>query len=116
PAVVGTGTGSETLTDGALVTVSCAEGDEGKIYEGEVDFDVQRIELDSMPELPVKVMMNVASPDRAFAFASLPNHGVGLARLEFIINNAVGVHPNALLAYPEVPADIAAAIEQRAAG
>ena len=116
PAVVGTDTGSEILSDGSLVTVSCAEGDEGKIYQGEVDFDVQRIELDAMPQLPVKVMMNVASPDRAFAFAALPNHGVGLARLEFIINNAVGVHPNALLAYPDVPADLAAQIEQRAAG
>jgi len=116
PAVVGTGSGSDDLVDGAEVTVSCAEGDEGKVYEGLVDFDVQRIELDSMPDLPVDIMMNVASPDRAFAFASLPNRGVGLARLEFIINNAVGVHPNALLAYPDVPADVKTEIERRIAG
>ena len=116
PAVVGTGDGSATLVDGSVVTVSCAEGDEGKIYQGELEFDVQSVELDAMPELPVKVMMNVASPDRAFAFAALPNHGVGLARLEFIIANAVGVHPNALLAYPEVPAEVGAEIERRAAG
>jgi len=116
PAVVGTGQGSAILRDGAIVTVSCAEGDEGKVYDGELDFDVQSIELDAMPALPVKVMMNVASPDRAFGFASLPNHGVGLARLEFIINNAVGVHPNALIDYPEVPAEVAEEIERRAAG
>ncbi|HLU83629.1 MAG TPA: phosphoenolpyruvate synthase, partial [Trueperaceae bacterium] len=116
PAVVGTGTGSEELVDGAEVTVSCAEGDEGRVYEGLVDFDVQRIELDAMPELPVDIMMNVASPDRAFAFASLPNRGVGLARLEFIINNAVGVHPNALLAYPDVPTDVRTEIERKMAG
>src|SRR5690606_5331662 len=115
-AVVGTGTGSEELVDGAEVTVSCAEGDEGRVYEGLVDFDVQRIELDAMPELPVDIMMNVASPDRAFAFASLPNRGVGLARLEFIINNAVGVHPNALLAYPDVPTDVRTEIERKMAG
>ena len=116
PAVVGTGDGTDTLQDGAVVTVSCAEGDEGKVYQGEQEFDVQKIELDAMPELPVKVMMNVASPDRAFAFASIPNHGVGLARLEFIINNAVGVHPNALYAWPEVPEEVKAEIEVRAAG
>ncbi|HET8986502.1 MAG TPA: phosphoenolpyruvate synthase, partial [Trueperaceae bacterium] len=116
PAVVGTGSGSDVLVDGLEVTVSCAEGDEGRVYEGLVDFDVQRVELDSMPDLPVDIMMNVASPDRAFAFASLPNRGVGLARLEFIINNAVGVHPNALLAYPDVPADVKAEIDRRTAG
>ncbi len=116
PAVVGTGDGTETLEDGAVVTVSCAEGDEGKIYAGEQDFDIQKIELDAMPELPVKVMMNVASPDRAFAFAAIPNHGVGLARLEFIVNNAVGVHPNALYAWPDVTDEVKAEIETRAAG
>ncbi len=116
PAVVGTGSGSDDLVDGALVTVSCAEGDEGRVYDGAIDFDVQRVELDAMPELPVKIMMNVASPDRAFAFASLPHRGVGLARLEFIINNAVGVHPNALLDYPNVPEDVAREIERRVAG
>jgi len=116
PAVVGTGHGTDVLKDGAVVTVSCAEGDEGKVYAGELDYDVQDIELDAMPELPVKVMMNVASPDRAFAFAAIPNHGVGLARLEFIINNAVGVHPNALMAWPDVPDEVKAEIETRAAG
>ena len=116
PAVVGTGTGSNDLADGVQVTVSCAEGDEGRVYDGAIDFDVQRIELDAMPDLPVRIMMNVASPDRAFAFAALPHRGVGLARLEFIINNAVGVHPNALLDYPDVPDDVARAIERRVAG
>ena len=116
PAVVGTGDATEALTDGDVVTVSCAEGDEGKVYAGALEYDVQDIELDAMPELPVKVMMNVASPERAFAFAAIPNHGVGLARLEFIINNAVGVHPNALMAWPDVPEDVKAEIEARAAG
>ena len=116
PAVVGTGDATEALTDGDVVTVSCAEGDEGKVYAGALEYDVQDIELDAMPELPVKVMMNVASPERAFAFAAIPNHGVGLARLEFIINNAVGVHPNALMAWPDVPEDVKAEIEVRSAG
>jgi pyruvate,water dikinase len=116
PAVVGTGDATDVLQDGALVTVSCAEGEEGKVYAGAVDYDVQDIELDAMPDLPVKVMMNVASPERAFAFSGIPNHGVGLARVEFIINNAVGVHPNALMAYPDVPADVKAEIEARTSG
>ena len=116
PAVVGTGDATEVLADGSVVTVSCAEGEEGKVYAGRVEYDVQDIELDAMPELPVKIMMNVASPERAFAFAGIPNHGVGLARVEFIINNAVGVHPNALMAYPDVPEDVRAAIEERSAG
>ncbi len=116
PAVVGTGDGTDVLADGAEVTVSCAEGDEGKVYEGRQEFDVQQIELDAMPELPVKLMMNVASPDRAFAFAAIPNQGVGLARLEFIVNNAVGVHPNALHAWPDVTEEVKREIEVRAAG
>lgn len=116
PAVVGTGDGSSLLTDGAEVTVVCAEGDEGRVYAGTLAFDLQRIELDSMPELPVQVSMNVASPERAFAFAALPNHGVGLARLEFIVSNAIGIHPNALLAYPDVPEKVRAEIEARTAG
>ncbi len=116
PAVVGTGDGTDVLRDGAVVTVSCAEGDEGKVYAGELAYDVQDIELDAMPELPVKVMMNVASPERAFAFAAIPNHGVGLARLEFIVNNAVAVHPNALMAWPNVPDEVKAEIEARTAG
>ncbi len=116
PAVVGTTDGSRRLEDGAEVTVSCAEGDEGRVYAGRPRYDVERIELDRMPELPVRLMMNVASPDRAFAFARLPNHGVGLARLEFIINNDVGVHPRALLAYPDVPPAVREGIERRIAG
>ncbi len=116
PAVVGTGDGSRALPDGAEVTVVCAEGDEGRVYAGTLDFDVQRVELDSLPELSVQVSLNVASPERAFAFAGLPNHGVGLARLEFIVSNQIGVHPNALLAYPDVPDEVRVAIEERAAG
>jgi pyruvate,water dikinase len=116
PAVVGTEAGTEVLPDGDEVTVSCAEGDEGRIYRGAVAFDVERVELDAMPDLPVRIMMNVASPERAFAFAGLPHRGVGLARLEFIVNNAVGVHPNALLAYPEVPEAIRTEIDRRCAG
>lgn len=116
PAVVGTGDGTSLLTDGVDVTVSCAEGDTGYVYEGILDHEVLRIELDSMPEPPTKIMMNVASPDRAFSFAQLPNAGVGLARVEFVINNVIGVHPRALLDYPDVPPDVAAQIENRTAG
>ncbi len=97
PAVVGTTTGTRELTDGREVTVSCAEGDTGLVYEGVLDFDVERTELDKMPEIPVKIMMNVGTPEQAFSFASLPHSGVGLARLEFIINRQIGVHPKALL-------------------
>src|SRR5690606_10498979 len=116
PAVVGTGHGTDVLKDGAVVTVSCPEGDEGKVYAGELDYDVQDIELDAMPELPVKVMMTLASPDGACSCAAVPNDGVGLARLEFIINNAGGVHPNAMMAWPDVPDEVKAEIETRAAG
>jgi len=116
PAVVGTGDGTERLAGGVDVTVSCAEGDEGRVYRGQPRYDVERVELDRMPELPVDLMMNVASPDRAFAFARLPNRGVGLARLEFIINNDIGVHPRALLAYPDVPPKVREGIERRSAG
>ena len=116
PAVVGSGDATALLKDGDEVTVSCAEGDEGNVYQGHPRFDVERIELDRMPELPVGLMMNVASPDRAFSFAQLPNRGVGLARLEFIINNDVGVHPKALLAYPDVPAEVRQEIDRRSAG
>jgi len=116
PAVVGTGDGTERLTGGVDVTVSCAEGDEGRVYRGRPRYEVERVELDRMPEIPVDLMMNVASPDRAFAFAQLPNRGVGLARLEFIINNDIGVHPRALLAYPDVPQKVREGIERRSAG
>lgn len=97
PAVVGTGSATSDLADGREVTVSCAEGDTGLVYEGLLDFDVERTELEAMPEVPVKIMMNVGTPEQAFAFAQLPHRGVGLARLEFIINRQIGVHPKALL-------------------
>ncbi|SDC82278.1 phosphoenolpyruvate synthase [Nocardioides lianchengensis] len=97
PAVVGTGSATKTLADGREVTVSCAEGDTGLVYEGLLDFDVERTELDAMPDVPVKIMMNVGTPEQAFAFSRLPNKGVGLARLEFIINRQIGIHPKALL-------------------
>jgi pyruvate,water dikinase len=116
PAVVGCGDATETILDGADVTVSCAEGDEGYIYEGRLDFEETSIELDSLPEIPVKIMMNVGNPDRAFDFANIPNHGVGLARLEFIINRMIGVHPQALLEYDALDADTKAAIDDQMAG
>ncbi|MCL8026139.1 phosphoenolpyruvate synthase [Nocardioides bruguierae] len=97
PAVVGTGDATRTLTDGTAVTVSCAEGDTGLVYAGAIDFSVERTELDTMPEVPVKIMMNVGTPEQAFAFSRLPHAGVGLARLEFIINRQIGIHPKALL-------------------
>ncbi|UXM93649.1 phosphoenolpyruvate synthase [Paenarthrobacter sp. JL.01a] len=98
PAVVGTGYASQILKDGTPVTVSCAEGEAGLVYEGLLEYSLQETSLDTMPEAPVKIMMNVGTPEQAFSFAKLPNHGVGLARLEFIINRQIGVHPNALLA------------------
>ncbi len=115
PAVVGCGDATEKVKDGQPVTVSCAEGDTGFIYDGILDFELKRIELDSMPDLPLKVMMNVGNPERAFSFAQIPNAGVGLARLEFIINNMVGIHPQALLQLDRVPADVRAEIEERIA-
>ncbi len=97
PAVVGTGAATRELADGRQVTVSCAEGDTGFIYDGLLDFSVQETAMESMPEIPVGIMMNVGTPDQAFAFAKLPNAGIGLARLEFIINRQIGIHPKALL-------------------
>jgi pyruvate,water dikinase len=116
PAVVGCGDATETIADGATVTVSCAEGDEGFVYEGELEFEKQQIELDSLPDIPVKIMMNVGNPDRAFDFASIPNSGVGLARLEFIINRMIGVHPQALLEYDQVGSETREAIDEQMAG
>ncbi|GAA1263291.1 phosphoenolpyruvate synthase [Arthrobacter pascens] len=98
PAVVGTGNASRVLGDGSPVTVSCAEGEAGFVYEGILDYTLQETSLDTMPPAPVKIMMNVGTPEQAFSFSRLPNHGVGLARLEFIINRQIGIHPNALLA------------------
>ncbi|HUD96825.1 MAG TPA: phosphoenolpyruvate synthase [Woeseiaceae bacterium] len=116
PAVVGCGDATTRIKDGIDVTVSCAEGDEGYIYEGRLQFEESEIELDSLPEIPVKIMMNVGNPDRAFDFSNIPNHGVGLARLEFIINRMIGVHPKALLEYDSLDPDIRAAIDEQMAG
>ncbi len=116
PAIVGCGDATETIKDGIDVTVNCAEGDEGLVYEGRLDFEQTQIELDSLPEIPVKIMMNVGNPDRAFDFANIPNRGVGLARLEFIINRMIGVHPQALLEYEQLDADTRAAIDEQMAG
>ncbi|MFK4133820.1 phosphoenolpyruvate synthase [Pseudomonas luteola] len=116
PAVVGCGNATERLGDGQVVTVSCAEGDAGLIYEGELSFDVRQSSVDAMPDLPFKIMMNVGNPDRAFDFAQLPNAGVGLARLEFIINRMIGVHPKALLNYDSLPLDIKENVDKRTAG
>ncbi|MGB8634540.1 MAG: phosphoenolpyruvate synthase [Rhodanobacteraceae bacterium] len=116
PAVVGTGRGLETIPDGDQVTVSCAEGDTGRIYRGSLDFDRITTDLGDMPEAPLKIMMNVANPERAFDFGQLPNAGIGLARLEMIIASHIGVHPKALLEYEKQDADIKAQIDQRMAG
>ncbi len=116
PAVVGCGSATEAIADGRDVTVSCAEGDEGYVYDGQLDFDETLIELDSLPEIPVKLMMNVGNPDRAFDFANIPNRGVGLARLEFIINRMIGVHPQALLEYDNLDSDTRAAVDDQMAG
>ena len=116
PAVVGCGDATEKIKDGLAVTVSCAEGDEGIVYEGSLDFEETNIEVDSLPDIPVKIMMNVGNPDRAFDFANIPNHGVGLARLEFIINRMIGVHPQALLEYDKLDADTRAAVDDQMAG
>jgi pyruvate,water dikinase len=116
PAVVGAGNATEVLKDGMAVTVSCAEGDTGFIYEGMLDFEIQKNSIESMPKLPFKIMMNVGNPDRAFDFAQLPNQGIGLARLEFIINRMIGVHPKALLNYDTLPRDVKQAVDIRCAG
>ncbi|MBU6491712.1 MAG: phosphoenolpyruvate synthase [Burkholderiales bacterium] len=116
PAVVGCGDATERLKDGSLVTVSCAEGDEGKIYDGLLETEVTEIQRGEMPNIPIKLMMNVGNPQLAFDFAQLPNQGVGLARLEFIINNNIGVHPKAILEYPNVDADLKKAVESVARG
>ncbi len=116
PAVVGCGNATQVLKDGMGVTVSCAEGDTGFIFEGELGFDIRKNSVDAMPELPFKIMMNVGNPDRAFDFAQLPNEGVGLARLEFIINRMIGVHPKALLNFAGLPPEIKESVEKRIAG
>jgi pyruvate,water dikinase len=115
PAVVGCNDATDRIPDGADVTVSCAEGDTGYIFQGALDFEHKTAELDKMPDVPVKVMMNVGNPERAFAFAATPNAGIGLARLEFIINNTIGIHPKALLELDALPEDLQAKIRPRIA-
>ena len=116
PAVVGCGHATEVLKEGMLVTVSCAEGDTGFIYDGLLETEVSEVQRGLMPEIPVKIMMNVGNPQLAFDFCQLPNQGVGLARLEFIINNNIGVHPKAILDYPNIDADLKKAVESVARG
>ena len=116
PAVVGCGEATRRLKDGQQVTVSCAEGDTGNVYEGLIPFEVTTRARGEMPRIPVKITMNVGNPELAFEFAQLPNAGVGLARLEFIINNEIGVHPRACLEYPALPAPLKGKLEEKARG
>lgn len=115
PAVVGCGDATETLAEGAEVTVSCAEGDTGFVYEGLLDFAEEATHLDEMPESPIKIMMNVGTPDQAFSFSRLPHRGVGLARLEFIINRQIGIHPRALLEFDTLPDELKSEVSERIA-
>jgi pyruvate,water dikinase len=116
PALVGTGSCTSDIKHGSEVTVSCAEGDTGYAYAGLLDFDYQEHELSSMPQIPVKISMNVGNPERAFTFSRLPHSGIGLARLEFIISNMIGIHPRALLEFDAMDAELQRAIEQRISG
>ena len=116
PAVVGTGDATRTVGEGTEVTVSCAEGDTGFVYGGRLDFVLRRLDVETMPALPFKVAMNVGNPDRAFSFRALPNAGVGLARLEFIIGNSIGVHPRALLEFDSLPGPLRDRVRERIAG
>ncbi|MBT7933923.1 MAG: phosphoenolpyruvate synthase, partial [Thiotrichales bacterium] len=113
PAIVGTGNATELLKNSDEVTASCAEGDTGKVYQGKLSFEHTFSEVSNLPEIPVKIMMNVGNPSRAFDFASIPNTGVGLARLEFIINNTIGIHPKALLEFDSLPSDLKKEIKKR---
>ena len=116
PAVVGCGDATERLMEGDKVTVSCAEGDTGNIYEGLLEVKTEQVVRGALPEIPVKIMMNVGNPQLAFDFQSIPNQGVGLARLEFIINNNIGIHPKVVLEYPNVPGELRDAVERLSAG
>ncbi len=116
PAVVGCGTATSAIKEGQPVTISCAEGDTGYVYDGVLEFDQRSIELDAMPTIPVKITMNVGNPDRAFDFAAIPHKGVGLARLEFIINRMIGVHPRALLEFDQQSAELKDVIRKQIAG
>jgi pyruvate, water dikinase len=116
PAIVGCGDATETLTEGEIVTASCTEGDTGHVYRGKLDFEISSRDISAMPDVPVKVMMNVGNPELAFEFAQLPNAGVGLARVEFIINNVIGIHPKAILDVERLPASKREEIKRRARG
>ena len=116
PAIVGCGDATETLTEGDIVTASCTEGDTGHVYRGKLDFEISSRDISAMPDVPVKVMMNVGNPELAFEFAQLPNAGVGLARVEFIINNVIGIHPKAILDVERLPASKREEIKRRARG
>ncbi len=116
PAVVGTNDATEKLTTGQEVTVSCAEGDTGYVYDGLLDYEIKEISLGNMPEIPVRIMLNVGNPERAFDFSSYPNHGIGLARLEFIISQMIGIHPRALIEYATMPPELQKTIEKRITG
>jgi len=116
PAVVGCGNATETLKEGALVTVACSEGDTGYVYDGLLETEVTDVQRGELPYCPIKIMMNVGNPQLAFDFAQMPNSGVGLARLEFIINNNIGVHPKAILDYPNIDSDLKKAVESVARG
>lgn len=115
PAIVGCGNATDLIKEGEAVTVSCAEGDTGFVYDGLLDFEIKSISLNNMTQLPIKIMMNVGNPERAFSFQNIPNEGVGLARLEFIISNTIGIHPNALLDYQKLPADVKNTIAEKIA-
>ena len=116
PAVVGAGDATRSVEEGAEVTVSCAEGDTGFVYAGRLDFELRRLDVETMPEIPFKIAMNVGNPDRAFSLRALPNAGVGLARLEFIISNSIGVHPRALLDFDRLPEAVRERVRERIAG
>jgi pyruvate,water dikinase len=116
PAVVGCGDATAMLEEGETVTVSCAEGDTGSVYRGELDYEVTADDVGELPKIPVKIAMNIGNPDLAFGFQALPNAGVGLARLEFVINNVIGVHPKAVLEYPNLPSDLKSEVERKARG
>ncbi|HRD32684.1 MAG TPA: phosphoenolpyruvate synthase [Rhodocyclaceae bacterium] len=116
PAIVGCGNATDVLEEGDSVTVSCAEGDTGYVYRGRLEFEIVTTDMGNLPEIPVKVMMNVGNPELAFEFAQIPNGGVGLARLEFVINNMIGIHPKAILEIGQVPASLREEIQRRARG
>ena len=116
PAIVGCGNATEVLDENDEVTVSCAEGDTGYVYRGKLDFEIVTTDTGNLPDIPVKIMMNVGNPELAFEFAQIPNEGVGLARLEFVINNMIGIHPKAILEIGQVPANLRAEITRRSRG